>query len=106
MTSIDGVLPISQRRLEVRSTFVSTVGIVLMVSAVVFLAVWKLPELPVVAWKAFLTSWALALESLTSSVMRVKRSTSVPTAERPCAPFIRSPSQCPGSKRRLAALGR
>ena len=40
VTSIDGVLPISQRRLEVRSTFVSTVGIVLMVSAVVFLAVW------------------------------------------------------------------
>lgn len=40
VTSIDGVLPISQRRLEVRSTFVSTVGIVLMVSAVAFLAVW------------------------------------------------------------------
>ena len=40
VTSIDGVLPISQRRLEVRSTFVSTVGIVLMVSAVVFLAAW------------------------------------------------------------------
>ena len=40
VTSIDGVLPISQRRLEVRSTFVSTVGIVLMVSAVLFLAAW------------------------------------------------------------------
>jgi hypothetical protein len=40
VTSIDGVLPISHRRLEVRSTFVSTLGIVLMVSAVVFLAVW------------------------------------------------------------------
>jgi hypothetical protein len=40
VTSTDGVLPISHRRLEVRSTFVSTLGIVLMVSAVVFLAVW------------------------------------------------------------------
>jgi hypothetical protein len=40
VTSIDGVLPISQRRLEVRSTFVSTVGFVLMGSAVLFLAVW------------------------------------------------------------------
>jgi len=40
VTSIDGVLPISQRRLEVRSTFVSTVGWVLTVSAVAFLAVW------------------------------------------------------------------
>lgn len=40
VTSTDGVLPISQRRLEVRSTYVSTVGIVLMVSAVGFLAVW------------------------------------------------------------------
>jgi len=40
VTSTDGVLPISHRRLEVRSTFVSTLGIVLMVSAVVFLAGW------------------------------------------------------------------
>jgi hypothetical protein len=40
VTSIDGVLPISHRRLEVRSTFVSTLGIVLMGSAVLFLAVW------------------------------------------------------------------
>jgi len=40
VTSIDGVLPISHRRLEVRSTFVSTLGIVLMVSAALFLAVW------------------------------------------------------------------
>jgi len=40
VTSTDGVLPISHRRLEVRSTFVSTLGIVLMVSAVLFLAVW------------------------------------------------------------------
>jgi uncharacterized protein DUF6049 len=40
VTSTDGVLPISHRRLEVRSTFVSTLGIVLMVSAAVFLAVW------------------------------------------------------------------
>lgn len=40
VTSIDGVLPISHRRLEVRSTFVSTVGIALMVSAALFLAVW------------------------------------------------------------------
>ena len=40
VTSTDGVLSISQRRLEVRSTFVSTVGWVLMASAVAFLAVW------------------------------------------------------------------
>jgi Family of unknown function (DUF6049) len=40
VTSVDGVLSISQRRLEVRSTFVSTVGFVLMGSAVLFLAVW------------------------------------------------------------------
>jgi len=40
VTSANGVLPISQRRLEVRSTFVSTLGIVLMGSAVLFLAVW------------------------------------------------------------------
>jgi hypothetical protein len=40
VTSTDGVLPISHRRLEVRSTFVSTLGIVLMASAVLFLAVW------------------------------------------------------------------
>lgn len=40
VTSADGVLSISQRRLEVRSTFVSTVGWVLMASAVAFLAVW------------------------------------------------------------------
>lgn len=40
VTSTDGVLSISQRRLEVRSTFVSTVGWILMASAVVFLAVW------------------------------------------------------------------
>jgi hypothetical protein len=40
VTSTDGVLSISRRRLEVRSTFVSTVGIVLMVSAAGFLAVW------------------------------------------------------------------
>jgi len=40
VTSTDGVLPISHRRLEVRSTFVSTVGVVLMVSAAVFLAGW------------------------------------------------------------------
>lgn len=40
VTSADGVLPISQRRLEVRSTYVSTVGIVLMASAAGFLAVW------------------------------------------------------------------
>jgi hypothetical protein len=40
VTSENGVLPISHRRLEVRSTFVSTLGIVLMVSAVLFLAVW------------------------------------------------------------------
>jgi hypothetical protein len=40
VTSTDGVLPISQRRLEVRSTFVSTVGVVLMVSAALFLAAW------------------------------------------------------------------
>jgi hypothetical protein len=40
VTSTDGVLAISQRRLEVRSTFVSTVGIVLMASAVGFLALW------------------------------------------------------------------
>ncbi len=40
VTSTDGVLSISQRRLQVRSTFVSTVGVVLMVSAVAFLALW------------------------------------------------------------------
>ena len=40
VTSTDGVLSISQRRLEVRSTFVSTVGVVLMGSAVAFLALW------------------------------------------------------------------
>jgi hypothetical protein len=40
VTSTDGVLSISQRRLEVRSTFVSTVGVVLMVSAVTVLALW------------------------------------------------------------------
>jgi hypothetical protein len=40
VTSADGVLSISQRRLEVRSTFVSTVGMVLMGSAVGFLALW------------------------------------------------------------------
>lgn len=40
VTSTDGVLSISQRRLEVRSTFVSTVGVVLMASAVAFLALW------------------------------------------------------------------
>jgi hypothetical protein len=40
VTSTDGVLSISQRRLEVRSTFVSTVGWVLMASAVAVLAVW------------------------------------------------------------------
>jgi len=40
VTSTDGVLAISQRRLEVRSTFVSTVGVVLMASAVAFLAIW------------------------------------------------------------------
>ena len=40
VTSTDGVLSISQRRLEVRSTFVSTVGWILMGSAVAFLAVW------------------------------------------------------------------
>jgi hypothetical protein len=40
VTSTNGVLPISRRRLEVRSTFVSTLGIVLMGSAVLFLAVW------------------------------------------------------------------
>ena len=40
VTSTNGVLPISHRRLEVRSTFVSTLGIVLMGSAVLFLAVW------------------------------------------------------------------
>lgn len=40
VTSVDGVLPVSQRRLQVRSTFVSTVGVVLMASAVAFLALW------------------------------------------------------------------
>jgi hypothetical protein len=40
VTSTNGVLTISKRRLEVRSTFVSTVGVVLMASAVLFLAVW------------------------------------------------------------------
>jgi hypothetical protein len=40
VTSADGTIAISHRRYEIRSTFVSTVGIVLMVSAVVFLAAW------------------------------------------------------------------
>lgn len=40
VTSTDGVLSISHRRLQVRSTFVSTVGVVLMASAVAFLALW------------------------------------------------------------------
>lgn len=40
VTSTDGVLSISQRRLEVRSTFVSTVGLVLTASAVTVLALW------------------------------------------------------------------
>jgi hypothetical protein len=40
VTSADGTLGISTRRYEVRSTFVSTVGIALMVGAVAFLAIW------------------------------------------------------------------
>jgi hypothetical protein len=40
VTSTDGVLAISQRRLQVRSTYVSTVGWVLTASAVGFLALW------------------------------------------------------------------
>jgi hypothetical protein len=40
VTSTDGVLPVSQRQLRVRSTYVSTVGWVLMASATGVLAVW------------------------------------------------------------------
>jgi hypothetical protein len=40
VTSTDGVLPVSERRLEVRSTYVSTVGWVLMLSAAAVLAGW------------------------------------------------------------------
>ncbi len=40
VTSTDGVLPVSQRQLQVRSTYVSTVGWVLMASATGVLAVW------------------------------------------------------------------
>jgi hypothetical protein len=40
VTSTDGVLSISQRRLQVRSTYVSTVGWVLTGSAVAVLALW------------------------------------------------------------------
>jgi hypothetical protein len=45
VTSVDGVLGISSRRYEVRSTFVSTVGIVLMAGAVLFLAAWWIWDL-------------------------------------------------------------
>ena len=37
---------------------------------------------------------------------RVLRSTSVPIAEPPCAPMIRSPSQCPGTARSSTSAGR
>lgn len=40
VTSTDGVLPVSQRQLQVRSTYVSTVGWVLTASATGVLAVW------------------------------------------------------------------
>lgn len=37
---------------------------------------------------------------------RVERSTSVPTADCPLAPMIKSPSQCPGSARSSTLAGR
>jgi hypothetical protein len=43
----------------------------------------------------FSAAWVLALSILDSTMQTVGRSTSVPAAERFCAPLMRSPSQNP-----------
>jgi hypothetical protein len=40
VTSVDGALTVANRTFRVRSTAVSTVGVILMAGAVIFLALW------------------------------------------------------------------